>query len=106
METKCNDPNCPYHGNIKVRGKILVGKVISARRQKTVTVLVEYVKKIPKYERYARYTSKIHAHVPPCMIVKEGDIVKIGETRKISKTKSFVVLEVLSKKAVSQGEAQ
>jgi small subunit ribosomal protein S17 len=93
----CNDVHCPYHGHIKVRGKLFVGKVISIKRHKTVTVLVEHIKKIPKYERYARYTSKIHAHLPPCIKVEEGDIVEIGETRKISKTKSFVVLRVLKR---------
>ncbi len=94
-EKKCNDKKCPYHGNVKVRGMMFTGKVISAKPTRTVTVeriLLEYV---PKYERYKRKRSRIHAHNPPCINAKEGDTVLVGETRKLSKTKSFVVLKVL-----------
>ena len=83
-------------GKISVRGRIFVGKVVSAKRQKTVKVVWEWKQYIQKYERYARRKSVVHAHVPENIIVKEGDIVKIGETRPLSKTKSFVVLEKLN----------
>ncbi len=95
MTEKCNDKKCPKHGNLKVRGNIFVGKVISAKRDKTITVEREITHFIPKYERYLKKKSKIHAHVPSCIKVKEGDNVEIGETRKLSKTKSFVVLRVI-----------
>jgi small subunit ribosomal protein S17 len=94
---KCDDKNCPYHGHIKVRGSIFTGTVISAKPQKTVTVERILIQKVPKYERYKKSRSKIHAHNPPCINAREGDIVKIGETRRISKTKSFVVLEIIKK---------
>ena len=94
---ECNDRNCPYHGEIRVRGQILVGKVISDRMDRTVTVLREGVIYVPKYERYKRVSYKIHAHNPPCINAKAGDIVLIGETRKIAKTVSFVVLKVLKR---------
>ncbi len=81
-------------GNFKVRGNIFSGKVISDKANKTVTVEILSTKKNPKYERYEKVKSKIAAHNPESINAKEGDIVKIGETRKISKTKSFIVLEV------------
>lgn len=88
----CNDPNCPFHGNIKVRGMILTGKVISDKMDGTVTVEHNYLYYDRKYKRYEKRRSKIHAHLPPCVEVKLGDLVVIGETRPISKTVSFVVL--------------
>lgn len=92
---KCNDPKCPKCGNIKVRGNLFTGIVTSAKADKTVTVERQLVKKVRKYERYKKIKSKIHAHNSKCVSAKEGDTVRLGETRKLSKTKSFVVLEVL-----------
>jgi small subunit ribosomal protein S17 len=54
---------------------------------------------VPKFERYKKVRSKIAAYNPDCIAAKEKDIVKIGECRKLSKTKSFVVLGI-EKKAV------
>lgn len=83
---KCDDPNCPFHGNLRVRGQILEGVVASDKARRTVVVEREYYKYIPKYERYERRTSKITAHNPDCIGAKVGDKVKIGECRPISKT--------------------
>ncbi|MFH1664014.1 MAG: 30S ribosomal protein S17 [archaeon] len=92
--TECNDKKCAVHGQIKVRGNIFTGKVTSSKPNKTVIVERILTKKIPKYERYKKTKSKIYAHNPECMNAKEGNTVTVGETRKISKTKSFVVLKV------------
>jgi small subunit ribosomal protein S17 len=92
---ECNDQKCAKHGKIKVRGNIFSGKVVSSKSNKTVIIEMTLTKKIPKYERYKKIRSKIAAHNPECINAKENDFVKIGETRKISKTKSFVVLEVI-----------
>lgn len=67
--------------------------MVSDKPRNTVIVTSEFQQYIPKYERYERRKSRIAAHKPPCMDVKTGDRVRIGECRKISKTKSFVVLE-------------
>ncbi len=80
-----------------VRGNEFMGRVISAKAPKTVTVERELVVWVPKYERYKKVRSKIHAHNPEGMHAQENDIVRIGETRKISKTKAFVVVEILGK---------
>lgn len=92
---KCDDPKCPFHGQLSVRGRVLEGIVVSDRMMKTITVQIERFHFIPKYERYERRTSKIHAHNPPCINAKVGDKVKIMECRRLSKTKSFVVVEKL-----------
>ncbi|MEM2136415.1 MAG: 30S ribosomal protein S17 [Candidatus Methanomethylicia archaeon] len=88
----CNDVLCPYHGKINVRGRIIEGIVVSSKAHKTVVVQRDYLKYVPKYMRYERRRSKIHAHNPPCINAKEGDKVKIAECRPISKTVSFVVI--------------
>lgn len=93
----CTDQNCPFHGTLKVHGKQFTGKVVSDKMQHSV--LVEWVgwRFIPKYERYKKTRTRIAVHNPPCLNVVEGDIVKIGECRPLSKTKTFVVLGVLGK---------
>lgn len=78
-----------------VRGNEFVGKVVSAKTPKMVTVLRDIVVYIPKFERYKKVRSKVHAHNPETINAKENDIVRIGETRKISKTKAFIVTEIV-----------
>jgi len=90
---ECEDINCPFHGKLSIRGEILEGVVVSDKAQKTVVVQRSYVRKVRKYERFEKRESKIHAHNPPCINAKVGDVVKIAECRPLSKTKSFVVVE-------------
>ena len=87
------DPNDPFYGTLPVRGQILRGKVLRAKAQKTVVVLVNKMKYDVKYERYARSSSKINAHSPASVGAGEGDNVTLMECRPLSKTKSFVVIE-------------
>ncbi|MGF7118169.1 30S ribosomal protein S17 [Methanobacterium oryzae] len=91
---KCDDPNCPFHGTLPVRGQILDGIVTSNKAERTITVERSFYKFIRKYERYEKRKSKITAHKPDCIQVNVGDVVKIAECRPLSKTKHFVVLEV------------
>ncbi len=83
--------------NLSVRGGIFIGKVTSAKAPLTVKVEKKIVRYVPKYERYKKDRATVKAHNPPEINAKEGDLVKVGETRKISKTKSFVVLEIIKK---------
>lgn len=89
----CNDKLCPFHGKLSLRGRSFMGEVISAKMQKTATVQWERRHFLPKYERYERRKTRLHAHNPACISAREGDIVKIAETRPVSKTKSFVIIE-------------
>ena len=50
----CDDSRCPFHGHIKVRGKILTGKVVSLSDKQTVVIEREFLFQIPKYNRYER----------------------------------------------------
>ena len=91
----CEDKNCPFHGALPVRGRVLDGVVISAKMDKTAIILRDYLHYVPKFKRYERRHSHVAAHNPPCISVKEGDLVKIAECRPLSKTVSFVVVEKL-----------
>ena len=93
-EHECDDEHCPFHGHLSVRGQILEGVVVSDRMERTVVVERTFELWVSKYQRYEKRRSKIHAHNPPCIDAKVGDKVRIAECRPISKTKSFVVLEV------------
>ncbi len=94
-EKDCNDPNCPFHGSLPVRGQVFNCKVVSDKMESTVVVLREFEKRDAKFERFEKRRSKIHAHNPPCIDAKAGDSVKIAECRPLSKTKAYVVVEVL-----------
>ena len=74
-ENKCEDNKCPFHGKIKVRGRIFVGTVIAAKMQRTATI--EWTRRIiiPKYERYARKKTKLKAHNPDCIKAEDGAII-------------------------------
>ncbi len=87
----CLDEKCPWHGHLKVRGVILEVKVVKVH-PKFVVTLHEWLKYDHKYKRYEWRRKKIHARLPPCIDVKPGDIVYIGETRPLAKTVSFVVI--------------
>ncbi|MEM3399671.1 MAG: 30S ribosomal protein S17 [Candidatus Micrarchaeia archaeon] len=93
----CRDKNCFVHGSVKTRGKVTEGLVVSAKPKRTVIVERDTVKYIPKYERFARSKSRIVAHNPDCIGAKEGDIVRVAECRKISKTKAWTVVEIVKK---------
>ncbi len=92
----CDDKNCPFHGTLSVRRKFLDGRVVSAKMTKTVTVERDFQQYIPKYTRYEKRRSRIMAHSPPCLELREGDQVRIAECRPISKEVAFVVVEKLT----------
>ncbi len=89
----CNDPKCPFHGGLSVRGQIIEGRVVSDKMKNTVIVGKKRFRYVPKYERYEKRTSRYPAHNPPCINAKIGDMVKIMECRKLSKTVAFTVIE-------------
>ena len=72
--------------------RILVGTVVSDKTDKTVTVLVERKVKHPLYGKIIRRSKKYHAHDEGNEF-KPGDTVRIEETRPISKTKTWKVLD-------------
>ena len=79
--------------------KEIIGKVVSDKTDKTITVLVETYKIHPKYKKRVKYSKKYAAH-DESNKAKIGDIVKIIETKPISKTKSFYLAEVLEERVI------
>jgi small subunit ribosomal protein S17 len=73
-----------------------VGRVVSDKMDKTVVVAVDYLKPHRLYRKIIRRTNKFHAHdeTNQCHV---GDVVRIGETRPLSKTKRWEVVEVVQR---------
>jgi small subunit ribosomal protein S17 len=90
---KCTDERCPFHGGLKVRGRMLSGRAVSTGGKSFIVVQIEYLHKIGKFSRVERRRSRLNAHLPPCVTVNEGDTVTIAECRPLSKTISFVAVE-------------
>ena len=77
----------------------LVGKVVSNKMTKTVTVLVERRQKHPIYGKYIVKSNKYHAH-DGTDAVNEGDVVEIAASRPISRTKTWTVTRVVKEAIV------
>ena len=78
--------------------KVLLGEVVSDRMNKTVTVLVGRRVRHPIYERVVRRSKKYHAHDEQnqCRV---GDVVRIVETRPLSRTKRWRLQEIVRRRA-------
>lgn len=80
----------------RARRKVRTGVVTSHKGDKTVTVRVERQFAHPLYGKQVRKTKKYHAHDEENQY-KEGDVVRITETRPLSKTKRWRVIELLER---------
>jgi len=78
--------------------RTLVGRVVSDKMDKTVSVAIERLIKHPVYGKYIRRTSKVLAH-DASNECKSGDRVAISESRPISKNKSWSVMNVIERSA-------
>ena len=76
-----------------------VGKVTSAKNSKTITVLVETYKKHPLYGKRVKSSKKYAVH-DETNKAKEGDVVKIAETKPISATKRFYLVEIVKEAVI------
>ena len=81
------------------RNRELVGKVVSDANNKTITVLVETYKKDSLYGKRVKSSKKYAAHDEKNE-AKKGDRVKIAETRPLSKTKHFRLVEIIEKAVI------
>ena len=82
--------------NTQTLRRTLQGRVVSDKMQKTVTVLVERQVRHGVYGKYIRRSTKFHAHDEKSEATP-GDVVKIMETRPISKTKRWRLVEIIEK---------
>ncbi len=78
------------------RTRQVAGSVVSAKMDKTITVMVERQLQHPLYKKYIRRRTKMHAHDEENSC-KEGDTVLIEECRPISKNKSWRLVEIVSR---------
>ncbi len=76
--------------------KVITGKVVSTKMDKTIVVEIISKRPHPKYKKFVTKTTKFKAHDEK-EVCDEGDIVEIIENRPISKTKTWILKEVLKK---------
>ncbi len=76
--------------------KVRVGTVVSTKAEKTITVRIEDARRHPAYEKIVRRSSTLHAH-DERNEANEGDVVRVIETRPLSKTKRWRLLEVVER---------
>jgi small subunit ribosomal protein S11e len=88
------DKKCPFTGDISIRGRILTGKVVSTKMNRTIIIRRDYLHYIPKYsahillftfilltlyaDRYEKRHKNLAVHVSPCFRVELGDVVTVG----------------------------
>ena len=77
----------------------VIGKVVSAKNDKTITILVETYKKDPLYGKRVKYSKKYAVH-DESNKANVGDTVRIVETRPLSKTKYFYLKEIIEKAVI------
>ena len=95
-QTEVEQAEGPEPGGGRLRRKVRTGVVVSDQNDKTVTVLVERQFAHPLYTKQVKQTKKYRAHDEGNEF-KEGDVVRITETRPLSKTKRWRVLELLER---------
>lgn len=76
--------------------RTIVGKVVSNKMEKTIVVSVERKVKHPLYGKYIRKSSKMYAHDDK-NICQTGDVVLIKQSKPLSKTKNWVLVEIIEK---------
>ena len=94
MSAKIN-PEAKNKTRQRGRKNIRTGKVISDKMDKTISVLIYNLVKHPRYKKYIKKSSVFKAHDEKNQ-AKEGDIVRIFETRPLSKTKRWKLIELVS----------
>ncbi len=82
--------------NSKIIKRVFTGEVISTLMEKTITVNVNRMKPIKKYQKAIKVSHKYHVHDEKG-IAKVGDMVEFTECRPLSKTKKWYLTKVLSK---------
>ncbi len=80
-----------------------VGQVVSTKMQKTIVVEVEMIKAHPRYKRVIRSSKKFYAHDEQ-NTARMGDVVRIRETRPLSKLKRWQLEEIVRRSSLAQAE--
>lgn len=98
------DANDPFYGTLRVKKNNFVGYVASAKAAKTATIVIDRLVFNKKYHRYYKRQTRLTVHNPSSINAKEGDVVKVFETRPLSKTKHHVIVQVLGKHVDIKGQ--
>jgi small subunit ribosomal protein S17 len=94
--TEATEPTLSVHEPTTGRPKVRVGKVVSDKADQTITVRIEIARRHRRYEKIVRSTSTLHAH-DVTNDANEGDLVRVIESRPLSKTKRWRLIEVLER---------
>lgn len=99
QKTNCIDKQCPFHGNLKSRGRNFKGFVVR-KFPRRLCIEFERVIYVKKYERYMKKKTRIHARLPDCLKdeINAGDYIEVRECRPLSKIIHFVVIKKVRSK--------
>ena len=82
---------------VGARGRMFEGHVVK-KFEKRIVVELERTMRVPKFERFYKKKTRLHARIPDDMQVHEGDYVKVRECRPLSKIIHFIVTDVIRRK--------
>ena len=91
------DKKCPFTGNVSIRGRLMRGVVHSIAMKRSIVIRRDYLHYIEKYQRYMKRHKNFTVHCSPAFEPKVGDEVIVGQTRPLSKTIRYNVLQLIAK---------
>jgi small subunit ribosomal protein S17 len=89
-------PLAPVHAPVEGKRKLRQGVVVSDKAEKTITVRIDIARRHRRYEKIVRSSSTVHAH-DENNEAHEGDVVRVIESRPLSRTKRWALVDVLEK---------
>lgn len=93
----CTDNKCPFHGEVNVKNEFFRGKIVKRDLNHSATLELFRQSYVPKYERYETRRSRLRVHNPSCLDAAIGQEVVVARTRPLSKTKNYVIIQVVKK---------
>jgi len=103
MSAMTTSPEVPVTASPQTRRKVKVGRVVSDKMDKTIVVSVERLSRHPLYKRVIRLTTKFKAH-DERNEARVGDTVRIEESRPLSATKRWRLVEIVARAGAGVGE--
>jgi small subunit ribosomal protein S17 len=89
-------PLAPVHAPVEGKRKLRQGVVVSDKAEKTITVRIDTARRHRRYEKIVRSSSTVHAH-DENNDAHEGDVVRVIESRPLSRTKRWALVDVLER---------
>jgi small subunit ribosomal protein S17 len=98
------DRNDPFYGSLRIKKTNFTARVVSAKSAKTAIVELDDKVFNKKYQRFEKKRSRFAVHNPTSINAKEGEVVKVYETRPLSKSKHHVIVQILGKYVEIKGQ--